>query len=500
MEKDLARLRAHLAEITDLTAASHMLMWDQATFMPPGGGAARGRQLTTLGTLSHGRATDPALGRLLDTLEARIGELDPDGDDAALIREARRDFDRATRLPEDFVSRFSAHTAQSYAAWENAREANDFRAALPELERGVELSREFAGYYPEAAHPADALIEESDPGMTVADMTPVFAELRAGLVPLAKQLAEASADAPKLPAGPYPEDAQMAFSHQLAEAVGYDFSRGRLDLSPHPFTTGFSIGDVRITTRMKPDDPVECMFSTLHEAGHGMYEQGIARTLEGTPLATGTSSGVHESQSRLWENLVGRSRPFWVHWYPSLQKTFGNALSAVSMDDWLRAINRVAPSLIRTDADEVTYNLHVMLRFELELAMLEGRLKPAELDDAWRAAMAETVGVTPQDANSGALQDVHWWAGPVGGAFQGYTLGNLTAAQLFDSAEAAHPDIFEEMTTGRYDALRGWLTENVWRYGRKRTARQVVEGATGKPLSAEPFLRHLTTKYQALFG
>ncbi len=498
-DADLTALKSHLQEIEDLRGAAAVLQWDQATYMPPGGAQARGRQLARLSRLAHDRQADPEVGRLLDSLEPWAESQGADSDVAALVRVTRREYDRATRVPSVFIERLSEHTTASYHTWERARPANDFAAMRPMLEKTVELSRELAAYHTGYAHPYDALVDLAEDGMTVAAVRALFTELRAGLVPLIKAIrARPETDGSCL-AGVFPESAQQAFGEKVIRAFGYDYSRGRQDKTAHPFMTKLGRGDVRITTRYRTDYLSDGLFSTLHEAGHAMYEQGIADTLDGTPLFSGTTSGVHESQSRLWENLVGRSLPFWRHYYASLQAAFPTELGDVDLDTFYRAINNVVPSLIRTEADEVTYNLHIMLRFDLELALLEGTLAVADLPEAWRARVMSDLGVTPPDDRDGALQDVHWYGGIVGGAFQSYTLGNIMSAQFFAAARRELTHLDEDIGAGEFAPLRTWLTEHIYRHGRKFTAPEIVQRATGEPLSIAPYLAYLNTKYGALY-
>ena len=456
--------------------------------------------MALLSGLEHERMTDPAIGRLLDALTPWAEAQDTDSDAAALIRVTRRDYDRATRVPNAFVQRLSEHTAKTYHVWESARPANDFAAVRPLLETTVEMSRELAAFYPGYAHPYDPLIDHAEDGMTVAMVRKLFAELRAGLVPLI----DAIRARPQLDDGclngNFPEPAQRAFGEKIARGFGYDFERGRQDKTAHPFMIKLGLGDVRITTRYREDDISDGLFSTMHETGHAMYEQGVADGLDGTPLFGGTTNGVHESQSRLWENLVGRSRAFWRHWYAPLQQTFPDALRNVDVDAFYRAINKVAPSLIRTDADEVTYNLHVMLRFDLELALLEGTLAVADLPEAWRSRIRDDLGVEPPDDRDGALQDVHWYGGVVGGAFQSYTLGNIMSAQFFAAARREIPDLDDQIGAAKFAPLRGWLTDRIYRHGRKFTAPEIVARATGEPLSIAPYLAYLNRKYGELYA
>jgi carboxypeptidase Taq len=496
----LADLKQRLQTINDLRGANNVLSWDQATYMPPGGAAARGRQLALLAGLEHERMTDPAIGRLLDALTPWADTQSADSDVAALIRVTRRDYDRAMQVPNGFVQRLSEHTAKTYHVWESARPANDFEAVRPLLETTVELSRELAGFYSGYANPYDPLIDHAEDGMTVAAVRKLFAELRAGLVPLIDAIRNRPQLDDRCLKGRFPEEAQRAFGEKIARGFGYDFARGRQDKTAHPFMIKLGLGDVRITTRYREDDVSDGLFSTMHETGHAMYEQGVADGLDGTPLFGGTTNGVHESQSRLWENLVGRSRAFWRHWYAPLQQTFPNALRDVDVDTFYRAINKVEPSLIRTDADEVTYNLHVMLRFDLELALLEGTLAVADLPDAWRARIRDDLGVEPPDDRDGVLQDVHWYNGVVGGAFQSYTLGNIMSAQFFAAARRDLSDLDDQIGAAQFAPLRGWLTDRIYRHGRKFTAPEIVERATAEPLSIAPYLAYLNRKYGELYG
>ncbi|MEI7645684.1 MAG: carboxypeptidase M32 [Chloroflexales bacterium] len=495
----LRELKVRLAEVFDLNMANDLLSWDQSTYMPPGGAAARGRQLATIGKLAHQKATDAEVGALLDDLRPYEQSLPADADDAALIRVARRGYEQLACVPADLIGAIYAHSAASYDAWGRARPANDFAAVRPYLERTLELRRRLANCFPGYQHIADPLIDMSDYGMRAESVRAIFAELRAELVPLAQAIcAQPLADDACLRQG-FPEAQQLAFGERIIRSFGYDFSRGRQDKTRHPFMTKFSLGDVRITTRVCEDDLSDAMFSTLHESGHAMYEQGIDLSFEGTPLASGTSAGVHESQSRLWENLVGRSRRMWQHFYPQLQAEFPAQLGAVSLDTFYRAINKVQRSLIRTDADEVTYNLHVMLRFDLELALLEGRLEVKDLPEAWNTRYLADLGVAPPNDSAGVMQDVHWYSGGIGGAFQGYTLGNILSAQFYATARAAHPEIDAEISQGRFDTLHAWLRENIYRHGSKFTTDELVQRVTGGPLSSAPYMAYLRTKYGELY-
>jgi carboxypeptidase Taq len=499
MEKKLQELKARLQEINDMEAVRELLEWEQQTYMPPGGAPARGRQMATLGRLGHEKFVDPAIGVLLDGLEAQAGDLAYDSDEASLIRVTRRDYEQAIKVPTEFLSEYYSHTSESLAVWTRARPENDFDAVRPYLEKTLELSRQYAGYFPGYAHIADPLIDLSDYGMKAESVRGLFADLREQLVPLVQAIAERPPADDSCLRLFYPEREQLAFGLKVTEQYGYDLSRGRQDLAAHPFMTKFSLNDVRITTRVQEHFLEEALFGSLHEAGHAMYEQGIDQSYEATPLASGTSSGVHESQSRLWENQVGRGRPFWRHFYPQLQEAFPDQLGGVSPDTFYRAINRVERSLIRTDADEVTYNLHVMIRFDLELAMLEGELAVKDLPEAWNARYQSDLGLHAPDDRDSVLQDVHWYSGFIGGAFQGYTLGNIMSALFYEQALRAHPEIPVEIERGEFGSLRGWLTEHVYRHGRKFTADQLVERVTGRPLTIEPYVRYLKGKFGELY-
>ena len=500
MDADFTELTARLAEHNDLVSAASLLRWDQATYMPEGGNAARGRQLATLEKLAHDRLSDPALVRLLDQVTPRAEREGADSFAARLVRVARRDVERATKVPASFVSAFANHRAELYDKWTRAKPTNDFAAVAPLLAKSVEMSRQYAEYFAPFDHIADPLIDLMDPDVKTAAVRALFAELRRELVPLVEAITSAAPADDRCLHQVFAEDQQLAFGATIASRFGYDWTRGRQDKTHHPFMTKFSLGDVRITTRVKSNDLAEALFSTLHEAGHALYEQNIDRAFEGTPLADGTSAGVHESQSRLWENLVGRSLPFWRGHYAQLQAAFPAQLGGVSLDAFYRAINRVERSLIRTAADEVTYCLHVIMRFDFELELLEGKLAVNDLPEAWRERARGDLGVVPRADGEGCLQDVHWYDGFVGGAFQSYALGNLMSAQFYAAALRAHPEIPREIEAGEFGTLRGWLARNIHAHGRALSADEIVLRATGQPLSTGPYLSYLRRKYGALYN
>lgn len=500
MNNKLQQLKNHLQDVSDLQSVLAILNWDQATYMPPGGATARAQQTATLSRIAQEKLIDPAIGKLLDELTPYAESLPYDHDDAALIRVTRDEYERAIKIPPQFLAELAVHSSNSYTAWIAARPANDFATMIPYLEKTVDYSRKIADFFPGYEHIADPLIDWFDRGMTVRSLRTLFADLRAQLVPLVNAINQNSPTDDSCLHLNYPEQNQLDFGLKVISNYGYDFQRGRQDKTHHPFATRFANGDVRITTRFKENDLNDGLFSTLHEAGHGMYEQGINPTYDGSPLASGTSAGVHESQSRLWENLVGRSRGFWTHYYPHLQAVFPQQLKNISLDNFYRAINKVSPSLIRTDADEVTYNLHVLIRFDFELALLEGTLQVKDLADAWHARYEADLGVHAPNDIDGVLQDVHWYGGIVGGSFQGYTLGNILSAAFFAKAVKTHPAIPQEIAEGHFGTLHSWLKENIYQHGRKFTAPELIERVLGGGMSIDPYIHYLRQKFGDLYS
>jgi carboxypeptidase Taq len=499
MENKLKELKQRLLESSDINSAVSVLSWDQTTYMPPGGAAARGRQMALLSQMGMEKFIDPAVGKLLDELRPYEESLPYDSDDAALIRVTRRNYERLVRIPPEFMGRFMAHSAESYQVWAEARPQNDFAKVQPYLEKTLDFSRQIADYFPGYEHIADPLIDNSDYGMKASSVAAVFAELRQALVPLVQAVtAQPPADDACLRL-PFPEAAQLDFSKVVAEKIGYNFKRGRLDKTHHPFTTRFAADDVRITTRVNEHHFNENLFAVIHEAGHALYELGVNPAFDGTPLGGGTSAGVHESQSRLWENVVGRSLPFWEYFYSQLQAVHP-AMNDVPLDTFYRAINKVERSLIRVEADELTYNLHIMLRFDLELALLEGKLAVKDLPEAWRARFQADFGIQPPDDKDGAMQDVHWYAGTIGGVFQGYTLGNILGAQFFAAARKSLGDVESQMRRGEFAPLHNWLIENIYTHGAKFTADELIQRVTGGKLDIAPYIAYLKTKYGALYN
>jgi len=497
--KKLEELKLRLMEISAINGAGAVLAWDQMTYMPPGGAPARGRQMAVLSRIAQEKFIDPEIGKMLDDLRPYEESLPYDDDDASLVRVTRQDYERATKVPPEFMARYNEHAAETYQVWAAARPANDFAKVQPNLEKTLDLSREMANFFPGYEHIADPLIDFADYGMKAESVRALFADLRAQQVPIVQAITTQEAADDSCIRQNFPEAQQLAFAEDVVCQIGYDLNRGRVDKTHHPFTISFSIDDVRITTRVAENILTECLFSNIHEAGHALYELGSDKKYEGLPLAGGTSAGVHESQSRLWENVVGRSRGFWEFFYPKLQTDFPEQLKGVSLDTFYRAINKVERSLIRTEADEVTYNLHVMLRFEFELALLEGSLAVKDLPEAWRERFKADIGIAPPDDKDGVLQDVHWYGGVIGGAFQGYTLGNVMGALFYDAALQTNPHIPEEIRQGKFDTLHNWLIENIYRHGRKYNAPELVKRVTGLELTIEPYIRYLRGKYGELY-
>lgn len=495
----MKELEERLRDIHDLRRAALVLQWDQWTLMPAGGVEGRARQLALLRRLAHERFVDPRIGELLEALGPLEEEYPRASYEASLVRVTRRDYERETRVPAGFVHRFTEHSAISYAAWLRAKGDDDFGVARPHLERRLELSLELAGFYPGVYHPADTLVGASDPGMNTDKVRALFDELRSGLLPLVGRLGEQIRPEDAFAGQRFPARVLLPFAKEAIGALGYDFSRGRHDAGESPFMSKLSSGDVRIVTWAK-DGLGLPLFATLHEAGHALYEQGIPEDLDGTPLGEGNSRSLHESQARLFENFVGRGEPFWLFFYPRLRERFPRELGSVPLGAFLRAINRVEPTLVRVVADEVTYNLHAIMRFDFELSMLEGKLAVRDLPEAWRERMRQDLGIAPEGDRDGCLQDPHWYDETVGGMFHGYAVGNLLAAQFYEATLREYPDLPEQMAAGEFGVLRGWLRENVWRHGGKLTAEEVVQEASGFPISARPFLDYLRSKYGKLYG
>ena len=498
----LELLTTRLLEIRRIQSAASVLSWDQETYMPAGGGAARAEQIATLEGLAHQKLVCAEIEALLTEWIDPVTGLAAgawDEPSRSLLRETWRDFSRAKKLPSDFVIRLSRECSLSQQAWVTAREENRFAKFLPSLKTILGLKRDEARYLGYHDSPYDALLDTYEPGATVAQLTPLFAGIRSRLVPLLRRVQESSVsiDDSCLHQS-FDQAKQLEFGRLVLVAMGYDFERGRLDLSAHPFTTSFHPTDVRVTTRVFEKDLPSCLFSCIHEGGHGLYDQGLDPRYYGTPLGESVSLGFHESQSRLWENCVGRSRAFWQCFYPMLQHTFPQQLTTVSLDQFYAAINRAVPSLIRVEADELTYNLHIMLRVEIEQALIEGRAQPEDLPGLWNEKMQSYLGVKPEGDADGVLQDVHWSMGAFG-YFPTYTLGNLYSVQFFEQAQQELPHLHEDMTAGQLLPLRRWLEQKIHRWGRMFTPDHLARRVTGSRVNPEPFLRYLEKKYGELY-
>ncbi len=499
MEATEKELKAILAEVSDLNRASMVLAWDQETNMPPGGVESRGQQSAALRKLAHERFTGDQVGRLLDQLEPRVEAAPFDSDQASLVRVTRREYEKQRKVPPEHVAESARCAAHAHPAWVKARKDNDFGHFAPYLKRNVELSKKLAEYMGYDKHPYDALSDRTEPGLTTEQLDRLFGELKAAIVPLVKQIAgNRDAVDDRCLFGDFDPEKQLEYTHQLTARLGYDYQRGRQDLSPHPFSVAFGPGDVRITTRVRRDWLPYCLFSSIHECGHALYNQGISRDLDRTPLWGGSSPGIHESQSRLWENLVGRSLPFWKHFFPELARRFPS-LKKADAEAFFKAVNKVQPSLIRTEADEVTYNLHIVVRYELENELLEDRLRVEDLPAAWNARMKAYLGVAPPNDTEGCLQDIHW-SGSAFGGFHGYTLGNVAGAQLMEKIRRDLPDLDRQVEAGEFQTLLGWLRDNVYRHGRKFTPNELLERVTGRPLVAGPWIAYVRGKFSALYG
>ncbi len=502
MTDALKRLEKKDRELMLLEHISALLQWDYETKMPPKGLSERSQQIVLLDSLIHKKLADPELGKILDDLGA--GESSPGGSadldpvQQGMVRSYFRENRKSRLLPSSWVEEFSEVTSQAHPAWVQARKEGRFSDFRPWLEKIVRLCREKTELFGYQDHPYDPLLDEYEPGMTTAAVDRVFSQLRRELPPLAGEIIEAGRPDDSFLFQDYEKEKLEAFGTEILQDMGYDFQRGRMDESVHPFTTAVGQHDVRLTTRYTEPSAADALFSIIHEGGHGLYEQEArAGDAAGTRNGSGASQAMHESQARLWENMVGKSRAFWEHYYPRFQDLFPRQTAAVSLDEFLRGITKVAPSCIRVNADEVTYSLHVVLRFTLEKALITGDLVPADLPGAWNEQMELLVGITPPNDAQGVLQDMHWAAGMIG-YFPTYALGNLYSAQLYECALADIPGMDASFRRGNFSLLRGWFNAQVYRHGASRQAPEILETASGKPLDASCFIRYLRQKYRDL--
>ncbi len=497
MNSQFNALKSRINEVHDLQMVAGILDWDQQCYMPPGGGEARAEQFATISRLAHEKLVADEVGQLLADLGSN--GYDYDSDEASLIRLVKDEYERKRKLPTTLVEELARHSSAAHEVWVKARADSNFKHFQPALEKMVDLKRQQAEALGPSDSPYDPLLHEYEPHMKTAQVKAVFDGLKKEIVPLVKAIlpkVDSVSDAPVRQ--PFDVDKQREFGVMAVKKFGFDFERGRQDMAVHPFCTHFSMDDVRLTTRFDPDFLNTALFGTMHESGHGMYEQGVSPALKRTLLAEGASLGVHESQSRLWENLVGRSRGFWKFFYPKLQATFPQ-LAKTDLEGFYRAINKVSPSLIRVEADELTYSLHIMLRFELEQEMIDGTARVADLPEIWNAKMKDYLGITPPNDKMGVLQDVHWSVGYIG-YFATYALGTIVSVQLWDKALADHPGIPSEIERGEFSTLLAWLRANVHQHGKKFTPVETVQRATGGPLNSIPYVKYLKTKYGEIYG
>jgi carboxypeptidase Taq len=495
----LDQLDARIRDVADLRHAADLLAWDERVCMPSGGAPTHGEMLSTVRKLAHEQFTAAEIGQLLDASEREVASADPDADAARLVAVTARDYRKATPVPATFVAELAGTVSAAQHAWAEARAKNDFALFRPHLERVVALKRQYVSFFPPADHPYDVLLDDFEPGMKTADVKVILDQLRKGQVELLRTIAARPQIDDACLHLPYAEADLDKFAVEVITKFGFDWERGRQDRSTHPFATAIGSNDVRITTRFMDRSPFSLLFGAMHETGHALYEQGVSRTYHRTQLEGGASLGVHESQSRLWENLVGRSLPFWEHFYPALQDRFPAQLGAVTLNHFYRATNKVEPSLIRVEADEATYNLHVMMRVELEIALVEGELDVAGLPAAWGNLMEEYLGVHPPDAATGVLQDIHWSAGLLG-YFATYTLGNLISAQLWERFGAVYPERDAAIRRGDFSKLLSWLRGEIHQHGRKYQPQELVQRVTGSKIDPGPYLRYLRDKFGEVYG
>ncbi|QDU94754.1 carboxypeptidase M32 [Lignipirellula cremea] len=499
-EQLLENVRRHAHEIDLLSTIGSTLEWDERTYLPKSGGEFRAEQITYLSGLTHQKRTAPQLGEWLGELAESPLAADLHSDPGTVIRMMQRDYEKQTRLPQSLVEELARAQVLGQQAWVESRKTNDFAAFVPFLTKNIDLRRQQAEAFGYEDHIYDALLDDYEPNERTANVARVLSALRAELAPL---VAEIAASPQKPDAGLltrlYPKAGQEAFALHAAKKVGFDFDRGRLDVTHHPFCTDLGPHDCRITTRYDERHFPGAFFGVLHEAGHGMYEQGLRAAWRGLPPGNFVSLGIHESQSRMWENFVGRSRAFWEHFYPVAQGMFLPTLADVSLEEFYFAVNDVRPSLIRVEADEATYNLHIIIRFELEQALLTGDLAPGDAAGAWREKYREYLGIEPPDDADGILQDVHWSAALIG-YFPTYALGNLYAAQFYEQADADLGGLASQFAAGEFAPLLTWLNEKIHAPGQCYSASELVQNITGKPLSHEPLIRHLRNKLSPLYG
>ena len=499
MTEKYQQLVKRLEDVHNLNHAAAVLGWDQQTHMPPGGAEARAAQLTTLSRLAHEMFVSDETARLLEDAAREVEGAEYDSVEASLIRVVRQDYEEQVKLPSELVAKIAHTTALAHEVWAKARQDNDFQAFLPSLQQIVDLMLEQAECLGYSEQPYDALLGLYERGMTTAQVKEIFDGHKPQLVEL---IAAISQNKDRVNDAvlhqPFDQQKQKEFALYVVKKFGFDFQRGRQDIAVHPFCTHFSRNDVRITTRFEDDFLNPALFGMMHEAGHGMYEQGSGADVEGTPLSGGASLAVHESQSRMWENIVGRSKGFWSWALPKLKAEFPQ-LDGVDLDTFYKAINKVEPSFIRVEADEATYNLHIMLRFDLEVDLISGKVNPADLPEEWNDRFESFFGITPPSDSLGVLQDVHWSSGYIG-YFATYALGNLLSVQYYNRAVEDHPSIPEEIASGKFDTLLGWLNTNIHQHGRKYTGDELTRRVTGEGIQSQDYIRYLQRKFGEIYG
>jgi len=498
VEESYADLTTRLARVVDLSRIARVISWDQQVMMPPGGSQPRAEQLATLGRTIQEEFISDEVGQLLEELRPYGESLPYDSDEASVVRVALRDYEKARRVPPELAAELARAGSLGQQVWVQARAENDFAKFLPALERNLELKRQYIDCFDSADEPYDILLDDYEHAMTAAEVRAVFVRLKEELVPLIKAVADAPPVDESCLSGPFPVERQEEALLAILRPLGFDDTQWRLDPTAHPFASYSGLTDIRITTRYL-EGSLMALFAGIHEFGHGLYEHQSAPELDRTVLSGGVSLGLHESQSRLWENLVGRGRPFWRRYYEQFQSAFPDVLGDVDGDAFYRAVNRIRPSLIRVEADQVTYNMHVILRFELEQDLLAGNVELRDLPEAWNARMDEYLGIDVPDDATGVLQDVHWSAGVIG-YFPTYSLGNVMSVQIWEAVRRDVPDLDDRVEAGDFAPLRDWLRDRIHRHGRKFTPQETLERCTGSTIDPEPYLRYLRDKVAELYG
>lgn len=499
IEKHFNGIEQQSRQTAVLEGIQSLLGWDQETFMPNGASPIRAEQMAAMAEIIHKMKISKKFGTALSSLiDLKNGQIPlkkklKEGQIASL-KKWRKDYLRETALPASFVKQFVEHTSKSMVVWREAKNHNDFKSFAPWLQKTIDLSRKKADLFGYKDHPYDALVDLYEEGMTTKEITSLFDPLRKSITELLKKIRTYKQVDDSFLHGQFPKDKQLNFSHLILKDMGYDLNFGRLDLSTHPFSTAFHPTDSRITTRIHPKSLKSCIFAVLHEGGHALYEMGLPAEYFGTPLGTAISLGIHESQSRWWETRIGQSKPFWKHYLPLLKKEFGGKLEKVDLEEFYKAVNKVQPSFIRVEADEVTYPLHVVLRFEIEKELIEGNLKVKEIPEAWNAKMKEYLGITPKTDTDGCLQDVHWSMGGFG-YFSTYTLGNLFAAQFFTAFEKDHPNWQKKVEKGELIFIKDWLNKHIHKHGQLYNSKELAKEVTGKEFSSKDYVDYLTKKY-----